>query len=259
MKVTAIKYKNAREDGVVENYYRRYLDHEGLAMAETLAYETRSDITEKHMERIGCDNGRTWGEWVDIPEDTSTKCFQGEHQLVYDLRAKMWNPVHKHTVQLSTSNIMVNGYDFAMSMKWQGNNNYQVYHSYLNVVRENGDKTEQMIQCQDGEEFDPDNWVKPTFLDNNCSLCRSNIELDTNGDILFTAEVPMRTCCEILGRDIMEVYPSYPDFPSCIPGDGLIPALPSLFMEDCVHFNEAGSVIVANNLIRYLKKANRTK
>ena len=72
MKVTAIKYKDAREDGVVENYYRRYLDHEGLAMAETLAYETRSDITEKHMERISCDNGRTWGEWVDIPEDTST-------------------------------------------------------------------------------------------------------------------------------------------------------------------------------------------
>ena len=45
----------------------------------------------------------------------------------------------------------------------------------------------------------------------------------------------------------------------CIPGDELIPALPSLFVEDRIHFNEAGSAIVANNLILYLKKANRTK
>lgn len=43
----------------------------------------------------------------------------------------------------------------------------------------------------------------------------------------------------------------------CIPGEELIPALPNLYVDDCVHFNEAGSAVVANRLICYLKKMNK--
>ena len=40
----------------------------------------------------------------------------------------------------------------------------------------------------------------------------------------------------------------------CIRGSELIPAIADLFIEDHVHFNEAGSAIAANNLLRKLKE-----
>ena len=63
MEVKAYKYKDAREDCVAEWYGRRYLGREGLAMEETLTYQSISDFADARKRRVSEDGGKTWSDW----------------------------------------------------------------------------------------------------------------------------------------------------------------------------------------------------
>lgn len=216
MNVTATKYKDAREDNVAEHYTRQYTEHDGLTLLETMFTQSRSDFKDEIRKRISYDNGRTWSEWEVVSRHTDAALNQGQHKLANHIQPRHWNPVHKHYIQFNAQEIWVNGYENATVKYWSGDSREMVMHSFITVQEEDQTLYTEMIRYQDGPEFDPDNWTDPGYLKSNRGYVIGNVIFEPDGDILFTMEIPMRVCCELAGKDIMDIFPSYPDFPNGI-------------------------------------------
>jgi len=213
IKVTAEIYRPARNDNVTENYSRRYLDRDGLRMVEHMSTMSKSDFNDTTVRRFSEDNGRTWSDWEQVEDVSDDSRNQGVHQLTHTGGASVWNPVHRHTVSFRGNRIWKDGSEAAKQRYWSGDSGAMPIHSFITVADENGEVYTELVKYQDGADFDPDNWLDPDFFYRNVCFAFGNVEVASDGDILFTAEVPMRACCEMLGRDINEFAPSAPDFP----------------------------------------------
>ena len=218
MEVKAYKYKDAREDCVSEWYGRRYLGREGLAMEETLTYQSISDFADARKRRVSEDGGKTWSDWEIAYDSKAPIMTQGDHVMdpSFGYGGTIWNPVHKHYVTIKNQYIWIGGYDNANYYLWQkGDNRYLASHAFIEVADENKqEKYSEMIRYQDGAEFDPDDWAKPEYAFRNYALAFTPQILDDSGDLFIAMEVPMRHCCEMLGRDILDYYPHDPDYPN---------------------------------------------
>lgn len=213
MRVSASVYRPAREDCVTENYSRSYTGREGLRLCETMSTQSRSDLTDMTVRRFSEDNGSTWGEWEPVESITDESREQGEHRLSYIRGTSVWNPVHRHTVSFSGNRVWEGGYNAAYARYWQGDSGAMPIHSFITVTDENGEEYTELVKYEDGDAFDPQDWMKPAFFKRNICFVIGNVIVEENGDILFSAEVPMRTCCTMRGMDIEELFPSAPDFP----------------------------------------------
>lgn len=214
MKINAYRYKEAREDYVTEIYSRHYRDHDGMILVEQLMMESQSDFWDSTQERISEDNGKTWSDWTVVSHKDDQERSQGVHQLFYLEGPKIWNPIHGHYVSFQSQEIWVGGYQAATGKFWAGDNRDMPLHAFITVSTETHTVIyQEMVRYQEGDEFDPENWVNPSYTLRNVAFVIGNIIVDDNGDILFTTEVPMWYCCEALGKDINTVFPSKPYFP----------------------------------------------
>lgn len=213
MKVTAQLYRPSRDDGVVENYSRRYAANEGLTIIERMSTQSKSDFTDTVVQRISRDNGRTWSDFEAVESKTDESRNQGIHQLTNISGPSVYNSVHGHTVSFGGNRIWKDGSDAAAKKYWSGDSRFMPIHSFITVEDGDGVKYTELVKYQSGNDFDPSNWLDPEFFFRNVCLVHGSIEVTNDGDILFTAEVPMRACCEMLGRDINDYFPSAPDFP----------------------------------------------
>ena len=220
MKITAIKYRDARKDGVLERYTRHYTDHKSLNMVETLTQNRLSDFTDKILCRTSTDNGHTWSEWENSFDISATNASQGNHQINYTEGYNgggiIWNPVHKHYIKFSFQRIFINGYQNAEKKYWEGDSSDLVDHTFIEVYNDDEILYKEMIKYQDGPEFDSKNWANPNYIKSNRCIFQGNAFCEPNGDIMFCLEAPMRVCCELACKDILDVFPSYPDFPNGI-------------------------------------------
>ena len=211
MKVLATKYKDAHTDGSVEKYRLRYPEREGLTLIETKITQSRSDIEDNFYERISPDNGRTWSDWQVTRQRKDDKNYQGNHQLAYIEDVPVWNPVHKHYVTFGRQLLWLDGYESATKRFWAGDTLGRPIHTFLTVYDDQKHYGTELIRIEEGDDFDPENWANPGYTNTNYVYELGNTIVEPNGDILFTAEILMRTACKLTGRDIMEVFPSAPN------------------------------------------------
>lgn len=216
MEVKAYKYADAREDCVAEWYDRRYRDREGTVLIETKTTQSKSDYQDVKKERVSLDNGATWGEWEDVFDAGNKKLKQGEHELnpSFGYGGTVWDPAHSHEVTLTNQYVWIGGYNNVAKKLWsEGDGRYLAAHAFITVSDENGELYKEMIRYQDGDEFDPGDWAKPSYAFKNYALAFDPVLDPESGDLLFAFGTLMRTCCEMLGREITDYYPYKPDYP----------------------------------------------
>lgn len=216
MKVNRILYRPMRDDGVAENISRRYAEREGLTLIENLSFQSTSDFIESSKRRISYDNGKTWGDWEEVKKKNDPDSRQGEHQRNYLGGPVVYNPVWKHTVSFRAMQIWIGGREKCMKKYSAGDSSDYTFHSYITVSDDNGGGYTELIRYQSGDEFDPDDWAKPSFAYRNHAYAHSDALVEENGDILFAMEVRMENLCELGGMDINKIFPSKPTFPNGI-------------------------------------------
>ncbi len=208
--VKATKYKDAREDAVAELYFRRYVGKDGVTLVENRALEATSDFAHAEHQRISPDNGRTWGEWKDVSEETLEVYGVHERRPPYTQK-EFWNPVHKHYVSISMDRIFREGHEFALSHIWNYNGPSTLSdHTYIGVHIEGKEKFYQLVAYEDGAEFDPEDPINPEYFSKNTAYRGMNLVFADNGDIIFPIGVSVVKCCNILGIDRNEIFPSKP-------------------------------------------------
>lgn len=141
----------------------------GLERMETQALQSVSDVSEKPACRFSKDNGRTWSGFAPLPE--TQRFINGievrEHigSPVYDSRTGM-------QVRLNLRQIPVKGL-------WN-------CFTYVQLSRDMGKTwtTPKPLRYEPGEDFDPDNPLKPGFLQRNQGYYGSNILQHSNGTLV---------------------------------------------------------------------------
>ncbi|MBR5507254.1 MAG: exo-alpha-sialidase [Clostridia bacterium] len=216
MKIKAELYKDARDDGIIEYYAREYNEPKCDILYEYRHFQSQSDTFNTSQRRMSYDDGITFTDWETMSDKSDDSRVQGEHVLENILTGKVYNHVHKHTVHIDNQFIYVGGYEYAMDKWWSGDTRLRPCHFFVNVSDDNGRSYCEMVKYEDGGDFDPDDWTNSEYLNKNEGYVVGSIIVDDNGDIIFPAEVPMRICCRMLGKDINDVFPSRPYFPSGI-------------------------------------------
>ncbi len=208
--IKATKYSEAREDGVAEKYTHGYRDREGLTRIESCTYQSTSDFSDGKKQRISHDNGKTWGEWEDVYEQSGFETH-GSNERIFPARIQgVWNPVHKHYVGVATSRIFNGNHIDAYQKMWAGERGYTADHAYLGFRTEDGQQKHQLVKYEEGADFDSENPLHPDhFFKNNCQA-GTNLLVEESGDILFPIGVRVAKCCEIAGVDVKEYCASSP-------------------------------------------------
>jgi len=208
--VNAIKYREAREDAVAENYGQSYRDREGLVRIETCSFQSTSDFSDGKKQRISEDNGKTWGEWEDVYEQSGYEVY-GPHERNYPKNIRgVWNPVHKHFVGVGMSRFFENGHIEAYKKFWGGDHTSLADHAHIGVREDGGTSRNTLVKYEEGADFDPADPLNPEHFYKNNGFPGTNVVIDDNGDILFALGVPVYKCCEIAGVDVSEHFPSSP-------------------------------------------------
>lgn len=207
MNVKASKYQPARTDGVCEWYTHRYAAHTGLTRVERKTLETDSDFIHNAQERISPDNGLTWGPWVDITSETLL--YMGSHEIETTSFTKIWNPIHSHFVEMLLERVFTNGHKEAYD-RWYKAEAAFSDHTLLRISTESGESSTQLVHYESGLEHRPIDPTTPEYYNRNMAYCGTNLVVDPQGDLLIPLGVPVSKCCELLGSNVEDVFPSCP-------------------------------------------------
>ncbi len=210
MKVVATKLHEARTDATCEWYSHRYATHDGLVRIEKRTLETDSDFLDAVSERQSPDNGKTWGEWKDIT--ASAVRTVGPHEWEEHLFASVWNPVHRHYVDMTLERVFTFGHIKAYERWWGHAEPSFSDHTRLRIRKDAKDiGFSQLAAYEEGAEaFDENDPLSPKYYGRNEAYCGMNLEIDANGDLLFPMGVPVSKCFEILNQSPEELFPSCP-------------------------------------------------
>jgi hypothetical protein len=142
----------------------------GLERREVHATERVSDVGDDIRARWSTDNGRSWTEFVSVQPSNNVDyggvtVWEGEGPSVHDPRSGM-------LLQSWLRQINVGG----------------VYHNftYYRCSRDQGRSWTEPVQLcyEKGDPFDPEEPLKPTFLNHNEGYCGNNILVRSNGDLI---------------------------------------------------------------------------
>ena len=186
-----------------------YIEHSGLSRREIRTFETQSDTSDYSEYRTSSDNGKTWTDWQVL--NKSTKERVGEDDLAefsYLMCRNVWNPVHKHYLEVVSDYIYVGGYEKATENFWTYGGIRETTHTNIKIRNENGELiSTQLIKYEDGDDFDKKIYHQTNYLDKNISVGTDVIILK-NGDILVGICAPVDVCCKRAGIDVTKVFPS---------------------------------------------------
>jgi len=138
---------------------------------ERLAYqaqEIQDDVTEGVTARFSSDNGRTWTEFKPIPQtqpDPAAAGMSGAGPTVFD----------------PTSGLLVGMFLRQMSVGSQSHN-----YTYVGYSRDFGRSWTKpaLLRYEPGDDFDPKNHLKPSFLQHNQGYLGSNILIRHDGALV---------------------------------------------------------------------------
>jgi len=209
--VKAEKFRNVRDDLLSEHYYVSYTKNEGLERSELCALQAGSDFSDAKKRRYSPDNGRTWGEWKDVYEESGYESY-GEHERNFPKEVGgTWNPVHKHYVGCGLARIFKDGHKKALHDIWTTDGPSPLSdHTYVGVRTEDGNVMHQLVAYEDGADFDPADPLNEAHFYTNNSFPGSGFTVTKEGDILFPMGVPIDKCCKLAGVDVGDICRSMP-------------------------------------------------
>jgi len=141
-----------------------------LERREVHALEIRDDVPDEPKWRLSADNGRTWSGLTPMPPTLSypkkVEVWEGGWPKLYDDRTGV-------LVEMWLRQIQHKGDHFN--------------HTHVRLSRDHGKtwSTPQMLRYEDGDEFDPDNPIKPSFLKRNLAYFGNNIIRHSNGTLVL--------------------------------------------------------------------------
>lgn len=141
----------------------------GLELREVQALQTKSDVGDDIKARWSTDNGRTWSEFVPVQPSNNidydgVTVWEGEGTATHD-------PASGLLVQTWLRQIARDG----------------IYHNftYVRTSADLGHTWTEPVQLtyEDGDPFDPNEPLKPTFLNHNEAYLGNNILLRSDGTL----------------------------------------------------------------------------
>lgn len=182
----------------------------GLQLADYRSVTSESDFSNENYKRVSPDNGRTWSDWKDIhKEGYITK---GSDEIMTAAgRKQIYNPVHDHFIALSMQRIFDGGHHNAYHLFWQKAIRGFHDHCFLYVSKDSENWSKgQLIKYEDGADYDEENWNNPDYSWNNDAYIGTNIQVLSNGDLLFSVGANIVSCCKLLGINPSDIFPSCP-------------------------------------------------
>ena len=140
-----------------------------LERMEIHAQEIRDDVPSEPMRRHSIDNGRTWSEFEPLPETLSypngVEVWEGSGPKFYD----------------STAGVLVDAWLRQIAVNGLYNN-----FTYYRLSHDHGKtwNTPKQLRYEEGDDFDPTNPLKPSFLKHNQAYLGSNILRHSNGTLI---------------------------------------------------------------------------
>ncbi|HBN82466.1 MAG TPA: hypothetical protein DDZ89_01345 [Clostridiales bacterium] len=182
----------------------------GLQLVDVRSITSESDYTNETYHRISQDNGKTWSDWRDIHK--TGYITKGSDEIMIGTGGKqVYNPVYDHFVSISMQRIFDGGHENAYRLFWSQAKRGFHDHCFLFVSKDSENWSKgQLIQYEEGADYDEENWNDPAYLWNNDAYIGTNIQVLDNGDLLFSIGANVESCCKLLDKDIKEIFPSCP-------------------------------------------------
>jgi len=140
-----------------------------LERMEIHALEIRDDVPSEPLRRFSKDNGRTWSGWEPL---APTLSYPNKVEVWEGGGAKLYDPKSRLLLEVWLRQIAVKG-------------NYNCF-TYCRLSRDYGRtwSAPKQLRYEDGAEFDPQDPLKPAFLQRNQAYFGSNILPLSNGTLL---------------------------------------------------------------------------
>ena len=208
--VKAVKVLDAdlERGGIISK--RVYTSHEGLDCKEIYLIHKEGDYCNGHMCRYSKDNGKTYGEWEDVPRTDYSEMF-GEDEMITEDTKRIWNPVHGHYVFTRWTRYFESGHKAAYKRLWQnGEKSFYDHQSIAFSETSDGEAINcQLVKYEEGDDFSRENPRNYEFLDKNLGFLNTPTVL-SNGDVAVPVGIPIDKACAMLGLDVNELFPSVP-------------------------------------------------
>jgi len=208
--VTKELYAPAPDERTSEGRSQCYVNGADMRRVEHRSLQRESDWSNADFERYSDDNGRTWGAWQDIHQQTCE--VKGDDEVNTYYGVETYNPRYGHFVSVGMRRVFFGGHTKAYEAMWGRGEAQYVDHSLM-VVRVDGtdERAVELIKYEDGADYDPEDWRNSAYTDHNRAYFGCGVDVLENGEILCTIAAAMPACCRILGLEIQEVFPSCPD------------------------------------------------
>ena len=207
--ITVRGVTEGRFEGREELFSRWYADAGSLHMYEQHDIQYESDFVNGAERRESFDNGKTWGPYRDVYQEQMEKTGEKDEIGYYGFEPNIPDPASGCLVTCGLLRYFLNGHVEAYRRLWGEAENDARDHSYLVYRMPDGTVKRQLLQYEDGADYDPGNPRDPDYLDHNIAYF-GRISFASNGDLLIPVGADITSCCRILGIDVGEFFPSCP-------------------------------------------------
>ena len=208
-RITKELYEESPGPGKSVSRSQEYLDR-NLRRFERRSVTGESDYANELYVRFSDDNGRSWGDWIDRYTETYRR--RDDLEMIWSPpETGIYNATHDHYVAINLQRIFLGDHHECYQRFWQEGEASWTDHTFLHTTADLDNWKHQLVTYEPGAEFDADNWRNEGYVHVNEAYAGQNLEILPDGDIVFPIGGNVEVCCNILGLDVNEVFPSCPD------------------------------------------------
>lgn len=193
---------------ICDNRKQWYAEPKGFKRMEQRHVQSESDFSNGIWRRESDDNGKTWGSWHDIYQE-SFRTIGDNEVLNINFEPTVHHPINGHALCCGMQRIFLNGHTEAYKKYWATGEDTLIDHCFLVVKMPDGSIVKQLISYESKTEYDSEKINDPEYLSQDRAYF-GQIYILKNGDIMFPICADIRYCCKTLGLDVMDVFPSCP-------------------------------------------------
>jgi hypothetical protein len=167
----------------------RYLGG-GLRREEERSDEYMDDFHKNYRRRFSEDNGRTWTQWLHLPDPP----FQNGYTLERFNLAQYHDSASGRTLQMVFLRLFEGDGDAAIKAFWRERRKTFFDHMFWEMSADEGRTWSPMelLRYQPGAPFDPDQWGKPEFLKANEMYGGYNVIQSRTGALIYPGTIAAR-------------------------------------------------------------------
>lgn len=188
---------------------------QGMRLEETLRFMQSSDYGIMNLRRTSDNNGRTWSEWVPIPNEGLVKGQFTQEGGANQGGTGPYDPISDRLVKPVFQRIFEGVPQIALKEMWKGNRLYWD-HGFYQLSGDNGKSWGEPYQLkyEEGPDYNPSDWGNQDWLKSNGMYIGNNSIVLKNGSVVISATIPVS-----YRNEEDEKYPIIP--PNCY-GEGKV-------------------------------------